>query len=305
MNSTSNSLKSSAGSQLLLLTASIIWGFAFVAQRAGMDHVGPFLFNGIRFLLGSLSLIPVLIVRRRNSFSAHNRLSRHTLILGCAITGVVLFAAASLQQIGIVTTSAGKAGFITGLYVVLVPLLGLLRGHRAGKWVWLGSVSAAAGLYFLSIAGALRIEAGDALLLGSALGWAIHVHLVGWLAAHVRPVVVAISQFTICGILSLGVALIREPIIWQSILSAGWAILYAGILSSGVAYTLQVVGQRRIAPASAGIILSMESVFAVVGGYLLLGESLTPRALLGCGLMLVGMILAQRPVRSKQTILSS
>ncbi len=305
MNSTSNSPKSSAGSQLLLLTASIIWGFAFVAQRAGMDHVGPFLFNGIRFLLGSLSLIPVLIVRRRNLFSAHNRLSRRTLILGCAITGVVLFAAASLQQIGIVTTSAGKAGFITGLYVVLVPLLGLLRGHRAGKWVWLGSVSAAAGLYFLSIAGALRIEAGDALLLGSALGWAIHVHLVGWLAAHVRPVVVAISQFTICGILSLGVALIREPIIWQSILSAGWAILYAGILSSGVAYTLQVVGQRRIAPTSAGIILSMESVFAVVGGYLLLGESLTPRALLGCCLMLVGMILAQRPARSKQTILSS
>ena len=217
----------------------------------------------------------------------------------------MLFAAASLQQIGIVTTSAGKAGFITGLYVVLVPLLGLFRGHRAGKWVWLGSVSAAAGLYFLSIAGALRIEAGDALLLGSALGWAIHVHLVGWLAACVRPVVVAVFQFTVCGLLSLGVALIREPIVWQSILSAGWAILYAGILSSGVAYTLQVVGQRRIAPASAGIILSMESVFAVVGGYLLLSESLSARALLGCALMLVGMILAQRPARSRQKIVSS
>ncbi|MBN1859168.1 DMT family transporter [Candidatus Bipolaricaulota bacterium] len=297
--------ENSAGPQLLLLTASVIWGFAFVAQRAGMEHIGPFLFNGIRFLLGSLSLVPVLLLRRQRAIPKMQPLPRQAVLLGCAATGIVLFAAASLQQIGIVYTSAGKAGFITGLYVILVPLLGLLRGHHAGKWVWLGSVSAAVGLYFLSIAGALRIELGDALLLGSALGWAIHVYLVGWLASRVRPLIVAIAQFTICGVLSLIIALIHEPMSWEGLWSAGWAILYAGVLSSGVAYTLQVVGQRRIAPAKAGVILSMESVFAVVGGYLLLGESLTARALLGCALMLVGMILSQHPARSRQDRLRS
>lgn len=305
MESTSRSQESASGSQLALLTASVIWGFAFVAQRAGMDHVGPFLFNGVRFLLGGLTLTPVLLARKRKAPPVTPALSRRTLLLGCLITGTILFAAASLQQIAIVTTSAGKAGFITGLYVVLVPLLGLLRGQRAGKWVWLGSVLAAVGLYFLSIAGALRIETGDALLLGSALGWAIHVHLVGWLAARARPLVVAVAQFTICGALSLGVAFLSEPIIWENMFKAGWAILYAGVLSSGIAYTFQVVGQRTIPPARAGIILSMEAVFAVVGGYLLLGESLTPRALLGCGLMLAGMILAQRPTRSRSDCVPS
>ena len=299
MKPTSENSRVPAGPQFVLLTASVIWGFAFVAQRAGMEHVGPFLFNGVRFLLGGLTLVPVLLWRKHRSICTEQPLPRRTLVLGCVSAGVVLFAAASLQQIGVVTTSAGKAGFITGLYVVLVPLLGLLRGHRAGIWVWLGSAFAAAGLYFLSVAGALRIELGDALLLGGALGWAVHVHLVGWLAARVRPLVVAIVQFTVCGVLSLSVASLYEPIVWDHLWNAGWAILYAGVLSSGVAYTLQVVGQQRIAPARAGIILSMESVFAVLGGYLLLGESFTPRALMGCGLMLVGMILAQRPARGQ------
>jgi drug/metabolite transporter (DMT)-like permease len=184
--------------------------------------------------------------------------------------------------------------------VGIVPLLGLRRGHRAGLWVWIGCVLAIGGLYLLSIHGSLAISLGDTLVLGSAFGWAIHVHVVGWLAERMSPVFVAAGQFAICAMLSLAVATAVEPIRLSAILDATWAIAYAGILSVGVAYTLQVVGQRRIDPARAGIILSLESVFAVIGGWLLLGEVLSVRGALGCSLMLAGMIVAQ--IRSREGI---
>jgi len=280
-----------AAATVALIIAAVIWGFAFVAQRAGMAHVGPFTFNGVRFLLGSLALLPLVRVRRRAGSVVAGR---ETVLAGGA-AGLVLFVAASLQQVGIVHTTAGKAGFITGLYVVIVPLIGRLRGQPIGRTVAVGSIAALAGLYLLSVppARGFAIGLGDGLLLASALGWAIHVHAVGWLAERVPPVGAACVQFAVCGAASLLAAVAFESIEIAGIARAAVPILYAGILSTGVAYTLQIVGQQRIDPARAGIILSLEAVFAVIGGWLLLSEPMTARGLLGGALMIVGMILAQ------------
>lgn len=278
---------------LTLLLSAVIWGFAFVAQRASMEFVGPFTFNGIRFALGGLVLIPLAVILRRNEPEPIQSAPSHHQRLAIGLSGLVLFVSANLQQIGLVYTTAGKAGFITGLYVVIVPLLGLFRRHRVSAFVWAGCGLAAGGLYLLSVVGVFSIAAGDALVLGSALGWAVHVHIVGWLAQRSHPLRVALLQFAICAVLSLGVAGFTETIQIAEILQAGWMIAYAGILSVGVAYTLQVVGQRRVDPARAGIILSLEAIFAVIGGWTLLGETLSPRGLIGCALMLGGMMLAQ------------
>ncbi|MCK4571030.1 DMT family transporter [Candidatus Bipolaricaulota bacterium] len=276
-----------------LLLSAVIWGFAFVAQRASMEFVGPFTFNGIRFALGSLVLVPLVVMHRRSKPEPiQSAPSRHQWI-AIGLAGLVLFVSANLQQIGLVYTTAGKAGFITGLYVVFVPLFGLFCRHRVSAYVWAGCGLAAGGMYLLSVVGVFSIAAGDALVLGSALGWAVHVHLVGWLAQRMHPLRVAILQFAICAVLSLGVAGFTETIRIGEILQAGWMIAYAGILSVGVAYTLQVVGQQRVDPARAGIILSLEAVFAVIGGRILLGEILSTRGLIGCALMLGGMMLAQ------------
>jgi len=278
---------------LTLLLSAVIWGFAFVAQRAGMEFVGPFTFNGIRFALGGLVLIPwVLRLRAKGSEVAQLAPSLHRWI-AVGLAGLVLFVSANLQQIGLVHTTAGKAGFITGLYVVIVPLLGLFWRHRVSAFVWAGCILAAGGMYLLSVVGAFSISLGDALVLAGALGWAIHVYLVGWLAQRMHPLRVAILQFVICSALSLAVAVLTETIRLPDILSAGWMIAYAGILSVGVAYTLQVVGQQRVDPAQASVILSLEAVFAVIGGWILLGETLSTRGLIGCALMLAGMMLAQ------------
>jgi len=213
----------------LLGVAAIIWGFAFVAQRAGMDHVGPFTFNGVRFLLGALILLPVLaVVRRRTASEPSVAITPLGAVVGCVLAGLVLFGAVSFQQVGIVHTTAGKAGFITGLYVVIIPLLGLLRRQRVRWTVWLGVSCAAAGLYLLSIRGALGIELGDGLVLVGALGWAVHIQVIGWLAEHVPPLVIAVTQFTICGLISLVIGLTTETVTLQSLLHAGWAIAYVG-----------------------------------------------------------------------------
>lgn len=284
---------------MLLLLAAVIWGFAFVAQRAGMEHLGPFTFNALRFLLGSLSLVPFLFVeRRRAPRDAVTRAARSR--VGLALVGVVLFAAATLQQVGLVTTAAGKAGFITGLYVLLVPILGLVLGQRVRRVVWLGAATAVGGLYLLTGLDEGGIGIGDVLLVAGAFGWAVHVQLVGWLVRRVGPIRIAVAQTAICGVLSLAVALTTESIRLVAVRAAVPAIVFAGVLSVGIAYTLQIVGQRRVSPARAGILVSLEAVFAVLGGWAVLGERVTGSMLVGCALMLVGMILSQwrrrRPV---------
>jgi drug/metabolite transporter (DMT)-like permease len=288
-------------SELMLFLASAIWGFAFVAQRVGMEHVGPFTYNGVRFALGCLSLLPLILVRSHRadrSRPVQPFLNRRTMKLG-GIVGLVLFCGASLQQIGIVYTTAGKAGFITGLYVVIVPVLGLFLRQRPGFGTWVGAGIAAAGLYLLSVTGRFAISRGDFLVLCSAFFWAAHVLLIGSLSQKLDTVKLAFTQFVVCSVLSLITALALETIVLAKIINAAIPILYGGILSVGVAYTLQVVAQRHAPPAHAAIILSLETVFAVLGGWLILSETIPFRGLVGCALMLAGIIVSQRSFYSE------
>jgi drug/metabolite transporter (DMT)-like permease len=271
---------------LLLLTAAI-WGFAFVAQRIGMEHIGPFLFNGIRFALGCLVLVPLAWARRKRAGGR-----RGILTAGLAAGGV-LFLGASLQQIGIVYTTAGKAGFITGLYVVLVPLIATIWRHRVGRPAWIGALLAAVGLYLLSVREGFRISLGDALVLAGAFCWAIHVLVIARWARTLDVVLLALLQFAVCSMASLGVAFATEPFSPEAIRAAGIPILYGGLLSAGVGYTLQVVAQRDAQPTAAAILLSLESVFAALGGWMILGERLALRGILGCVLMLSGVLVSQ------------
>lgn len=276
---------------LLLLLTALIWGFAFVAQRVGMEYVGPFTFNAVRFALGGLTLLPVALFLRRKGWGQSG--PTRALWWAGPLVGLVLFGGASLQQAGIVSTTAGNAGFITGLYVILVPLTGLLWGQRAGAGAWVGALLAVVGLYLLSVTSAFAIQRGDLLVLLGALFWTAHVQLIGWLTQRVDALLLSVVQFLVCAVLSLTTALFTESITAQGLVSAVPTILYGGLLSVGVAYTLQVVAQRTAKPPHAAILLSLESAFAALGGWLLLSEQLTPRALLGCGLMLAGMLLSQ------------
>jgi drug/metabolite transporter (DMT)-like permease len=285
-------LKSDA---LLLLTA-IIWGFAFVAQRMGMDHVGPFTFNAIRFALGCLVLVPVILGNHRR-VSAPGQLPEiggtGKIVPSGLMAGLVLFGGASLQQVGLVFTTAGNAGFITGLYVVIVPMLGLFFNQRANAGSWIGAILAAVGLYLLSITDQFTIAFGDFLVLLGAFFWAGHVLLIGWMSPRMDPLKLAFTQYAACSVLSLLTAVGFETITLAGVVGAALPIFYGGALSVGVAYTLQVVAQRKAHPAHAAILLSLEAVFAAIGGWIILGETLTGRGFIGCSLMLAGMLLSQ------------
>jgi drug/metabolite transporter (DMT)-like permease len=281
---------------LLLLLTAAIWGLAFVAQRVGMDYVGPFTYNAVRFAVGSLSLLPLILLSRKKEQQARPELTSgngRTALVGGGIAGLVLFAGASLQQAGLVHTGAGKAGFITGLYVVMVPLLGLFWKQRPTPGTWLGALLAAVGLYFLSVTEQFTISFGDLLVLLSACFWAGHVLIIGWLSPKTDSLKLAAVQFAVCSLLSLAVAAGLETMSLAAIWRAAMPILYGGLFSVGIAYTLQVVAQKDAHPAHAAILLSLEGVFAAIGGWLLLGELLSPRSLLGCALMLCGMLLSE------------
>lgn len=275
---------------LLLLLTAAIWGFAFVAQRVGMEHVGPFIFNGVRFALGALVLLPLM---RTGNTQPTAPPGTKTLLLGSLAAGGALFLGASLQQIGMVYTTAGKAGFITGLYVVLVPLISLAWGHRVRGGTWMGAACAVGGLYLLSIKTGFGIERGDLLVLLGAFCWAVHVHVIGLFTNRIGALRLAFIQYMICSVLSLSVAICYEHTTLAALRQAAVPILYGGIMSVGVAYTLQVVAQKKAPPAHAAIILSLESVFAAFGGWIILGETLGLRAVIGCVLMLAGMIASQ------------
>jgi len=272
----------------LLLITALIWGLAFVAQRVGMDHVGPFTYNGIRFLLGAGALVPLALWRTplpRTEWRSHAG--------SAALAGLALFAAASLQQIGLVYTSAGNAGFITGLYVVIVPLLGLGRRQFPGMERWVAVVLAVAGLYLLSVTNGFRVNPGDVYVMGSAVFFALHVQMIDYLSRRRSALWLSLAQYVVVGAASLLVGLVSEPVSWEAIRGASTAILYGGLGSISIAYTLQVIAQRRAEPSHAAIILSLEGTFAALGGWLILGEVLSPRALVGCALLLGGMLLSQ------------
>lgn len=289
---------------LLLMVTAFIWGFAFVAQRVGMDHVGPFTFNGVRFLLGALSLLPLIwYFRRGNSAegAVNTENTASSLQVGL-MAGTILFIAASLQQIGLIYTTAGKAAFITCLYIVLVPLAGLFLKQQIALNTWAGSLLAAAGLYFLCVKDDFTVSAGDVLEFIGAGFWTVHILVIDKYASQIDSLKLACYQFIACGVLSLAAALVIEEIALSAILQAGIPILYGGLFSVGIAYTLQIVGQKQAEPTHAAIILSMETVFAALGGYLLLEELLGMQELIGMALMALGMITAQlHMLRSTKT----
>ncbi len=275
---------------LLLLTA-MIWGFAFVAQRVGMRTIGPFTYNGVRFALGALSLLPLLYIRREKR-SVSNTSPIRRFLIG-AVTGLFLFIAASLQQVGLLFTTAGKAGFITTLYVVFVPLFAVALGRRTGTGGWVGVVLAVAGLYLLSVGKGFRVSPGDLFVLGSAVFWSFHVLFIDRYGRTVDSIELSVIQYVVCSLLCLGTAFIWETPAVAGILEAAVPILYGGICSVGIAYTLQVIAQKHAPPAHAAIILSLEGAFAALGGWLLIDEILEPRALAGCLLMFSAMLASQ------------
>lgn len=280
-------------SMLLLLTAAI-WGFAFVAQRVGTMHVGAFTFTGLRFALGSLSLLPLLIISERKSKDSNGtQYDRKTAIIGGIMAGCALFLAASLQQIGLIYTTAGKAGFITGLYIVFVPVFGIFLKQRVHISTWLGIFVAIIGLYFLSVNEGFYIELGDVLEIIGAVFWAVHILVIGNFANKVDAVKLSFIQFVTCSALSLTTAIIFEKISLAALSQIIIPLLYGGILSGGVAYTIQAIAQKHARPSHAAIAMSMESVFASIGGLLLLNERMALRGYMGCALMLAGMLLSQ------------
>jgi len=275
-----------------LALVAVIWGSAFVVQRIASAEVGTFLFNGARFILGALVLIPV----SRLGFASLGRDRKPSRIeaLGIVLAGIILLGGAAFQQAGLRYTTAGNAGFITGLYVVFIPLiLAVVFRQTPRPAIWLGAIMAATGLFLLSTGGSLTFNPGDLLELIGALFWASHVILIGRLVSRVNVMRVVIGQYLVCGLLSLavGLAITGEslPILWES----RWAVAYTGILSVGVGYTLQAAAQREAPPADAAIILSMEAVFAALFGWLFLDERLSFIQLAGCAIMLTGMLLAQ------------
>ncbi len=279
---------------LLLTLVALIWGSAFVAQNKGMADVGPLLFTGVRFLIGSAVVLPLAVLEWRRLGREGRPLSR---LDGWHIAGLggLMTLGAVMQQVGIQFTSVTNAGFLTAVYVPLVPVLAWLLLGQVAHWsAWPAAAGSLVGAFLLSGAHELNIGLGDLWVAGSAVPWALHVLMVGrWADRMGAPFLVASGQFAICGALSMLAAFVMEPVRWAGLEAAAWPIAYTGVLSVGVAFTAQVVAQRYAQAADAAIILSAETLFAAACGYLLLGERLNTAGLIGCGLMLGCILLVQ------------
>lgn len=293
------------GNLLLMLTA-LIWGCAFVAQSVSMDYIGPFTFQSVRSLLGAAVLVPVFLIldagkKKAGTYQAPTGEEKKTLLIAGIVCGCIMTVAANLQQIGIQYTSAGKAGFITAMYILIVPVLGLFLKKKVPGRIWLCILIAVVGLYLLSVTeGFSSISKGDIYVLLCALAFSFHIMAVDHYAPLVDGVRLSSIQFLICGVLSgILMFLFEEPNL-ENILNAAVPILYAGIMSCGVAYTLQIIGQKYTRPTIASLIMSLESVFAVLAGIVVLREIPTARETMGCVLMFLAIIIAQLPSRREQ-----
>lgn len=293
-------MKRFVGPAMLLLTA-MIWGAAFVAQSVGMDHVGPFTFNTGRYYLGALVLIPVVLVkdRARPSNDPAMGWGNPKLWVGGALCGVIMFVATSFQQVGLLYTTVGKAGFITTLYVVLVPIAGLALGRKLRPLVWLCVVLAVAGLYFLCMSGYAALGIGDLLMLGCAVVFTFHILAVDYYSPRVDGVKLSLLQFVVSALVCTIPALVLEEHHLSGLAEAWLPLLYTGACSCGIGYTFQILGQKRTDPTVASILMCMESVFSVLFGWLLLHQTLSPRELAGCALMLVAILLSQLPEKKR------
>ena len=281
-------------SNIMLVLTALIWGFAFVAQKDASSYIGSFTFNGIRFMLGSLSLIPVILIFEWSGIRDKQKVLL-TFKYG-VITGIVLFVASALQQFGVVyITQASKAGFITGLYTVLVPIFGIFMGKKTNVNTWIGAVLAVIGLYLVSVVGTPKVEFGDLLLLIGAIFWALHIIVIDRFVGKVNPIMYSSIQFFTVSLINLMLMFVFEISVFSvaNLLAAGISILYAGVMSSGVAYTLQVLGQKNADPTAAAIIFSLESVFCAIGCVLILGDRMTIPAIFGCMFIFTGIILSQ------------
>lgn len=297
---------------LLLLTAAVIWGMAFVSQKAGMDSMGPLTFNGVRSLIGGAVLIPVILILRNRTPKAERKpLPLKTTIIGGIACGLALTVASTLQQYGLSMTTVGKGGFITTLYIILTPILGIFLHKKVPGAVWVAVVLAVVGMYLLCFTGdSFTISTGDLLVLGCALVFSVHILVIDKYSPLTDGVVLSCIQFFVCGVLSTIAAFIFEEPAWSQIIDGIVPVLYAGVLSSGVGYTLQIVGQKGLDPTVSALILSMESVVAAISGYiagatglLKTDQTLTPRQIAGCAIVFSAVILVQLPwdkIRKKQ-----
>lgn len=280
---------------LLVLTA-LIWGCAFVAQSVGMDYVGPFTFNMARFLIGAIVLLPVIwFMDRQRKTGAEKGAGQKTLIIGGICCGIALAVASTLQQWGILFTTVGKAGFITAMYIVIVPLLGVFIGKKVRPLI-IGCVAiAVVGFYFLCMTESLRLGLGDFLVLLCAIAFSIHILVIDHFSPKVDGVKMSAIQFLTAAIISAVPTLLWEQPVVTEILQAWQPVLYAGVMSCGVAYTLQIIAQKNADPTVASLLLSLESVFSVLAGWVLLGQGLSLKELFGCVLIFCAIILAQLP----------
>ena len=288
----------------MLLLAAFIWGSAFVAQSVGMDYVEPFTFNCVRSIIGGLVLIPCIYLlgklKSPEERAIAAKMDKKTLLIGGVSCGVILCLASNAQQIGIQYTSVGKAGFITALYIVIVPILGIFLKRRCGWKVWLSVAIALVGFYLLCMVGGFSLERGDVWLLACAVLFSFHILVIDHFSPMVDGVKMSCMQFFTCGILSGIAMMVSETPDVANIVSAWGPILYAGVLSSGVAYTLQIVGQKNYNPTVATLLLSLESVFSVLTGWAVLHQKLSGRELSGCVLIFIAVILAQMPDKKEK-----
>lgn len=298
-------MKQQIKSSLILLLTATIWGVAFVAQSVGMEYIGPFTFNAIRCVLGGLVLIPVILVlKKKKETGAENqeKEDKKTLWAGGIACGVILCIASNLQQFGIMEASVGKSGFFTALYIVMIPVIGIFIGKRPGIKLWFCVALAVVGMYLLCMKdGSFTIERADIMLLLCALAFSFHILVVDYFSSKVDGVKMSCIQFFVCGVLSAVGMLFTETPDISNIQAAWMPLLYAGLLSCGVGYTLQIVGQKGINPVIASLIMSLESVISALAGWVILGQVLSPKEILGCVLMFVAIIITQIPIGNKKT----
>ena len=287
---------------ILFLTA-LIWDTAFVAQSVGMDHIGPFAFNAARSFVGGVALIPVIFFFDRFKTAekkAEEAANKKVLLLGGVCCGLALGVASCLQQVGIKYTTVGKAGFITAMYIVIVPILGLFLGKKVGLKLWISVVIAIAGLYLLCMSGSLTLQKGDLLVILCAFAFSVHIMVIDHFSPLTDGVKMSCIQFFVAGLVSLIPMFIAEGAPSGGDLLRSWMpVLYCGVLSSGVAYTLQIIGQRGVNPTIASLVLSLESVISVLAGWAILHQTMSGREILGCVLMFAAIILAQLPDRKE------
>lgn len=276
-----------------LVLAALIWGFAFAFQRVGMEHMGPFSYNGIRFALGAISLLPIIIFKNKD-VNKEKRVDKKIYIFYGIVAGILIFLGSTLQQIGLIHTEAGKSGFITDLYIVIVPIIGIVVSKNKIKPnALMGALVAVIGLYFLCVNKKFYISKSDFLTFASAFFFAFHILFIDYVSQKVDSLKLAFLQYFTCAFISIAISFVIEDLSVNSIVASAIPIIYGGVFSVGIAYTLQIMGQKGVEPTSASIILSLESVFAAVGGFLILNERLKEKAIIGCILMFLGIIISQ------------